>query len=579
MTHLLKHVLLAALVPVMLIGTSLGATLFPAGIDILKQELLLDAEPLTPEEIAGSSAFKASAYNRYIYTGHNKEQVWIKWSIHLPAPLKYQAVVFMDYPLSHYQSDLKNPRLHILKNGRIVETTSQTETFDNLMLPIPAHLEPGYYELLLSFTTDLKDFPLVPLIGSETEVRSMREKELATSQLTTGFMTGMILLSLFLYIQLRAPVFLWFSCCYTFGTLRACIRHYPSDLLPGIEQSSLMIAQLLLTVGAIFHYLFMCNLLNLKAHVPRLNRPLKWLILLLLAALPWQISHAGFLSSCYSFLIFIVYTTVLLCSLIHLIRRKSIHPGWIPWGWLATILGYLLVFLASFAFEPEVIRDLYRPALLIMCIETFLFGIYSGYKVREMSQQISESRAEALHAQLNPHFVFNVMNNLSGLDSLKKIDHISAEFAEFLRYILTSRLKKTVPLREEIDALKHYTAMDAIRFDQQATVEFLIPSELHSVRIAPLLLQPLLENALKHTRAQKLKPRITVSAQQQDKNSLRLCVENNGTWKEESRTDGTLTGLSNLKERLAVSYGKKGKLQFIHTTDQVCVTLIIPMRS
>ncbi len=545
------------------------------GIEFLGQYVLLDTENRTAQQILHAPGFSESPYGHLIRTASDTDHIWVKWEIEIKQPLSFSPVVFLEYPFPRFQSGMKAGYLYVAANGTIIASTRQDKSFESFLLPLPPDLPAGRYELLFSIQSSLHHYPFVPVLTSKSEIRLHQNRELVTTLPAIGFIGGIVLLGLFLFIQMRDSLFLWFSVCYTFESFRIALLHYPLPLFPAFEQLPHLSDQLLLTFGLISYYLFMRQLLSLHENTPRLNRMMQLMCLLLLVILPWQLLNPGFERCLATFYFSLPLSLFLLSALIKIIRNKSITPQWMPWGWLVTTSGYLLVFIASLFIKTATIRNIYNISLLIMCIETFLFGIYSGYKVRELKVQNSESRWEALHAQLNPHFVFNVMNNLGGLDSLQKVDRITADFAEFLRYILTSRLKKTVPLCAEIEALHHYIAMDSIRFDEEAEVSFNIPDTLQSVPIIPLLLQPLLENALKHTRAQKLVPNIGIEAEAYQKSGILLRVTNNGTWEKSSKAHGTATGIQNLQERLRLAYQGKAQLKFEHGNNFIAATISI----
>lgn len=173
-------------------------------------------------------------------------------------------------------------------------------------------------------------------------------------------------------------------------------------------------------------------------------------------------------------------------------------------------------------------------------------------RAETLAKENIRSQFEALKSQLDPHFLFNSMNTLAALiepdntDAQKYLEQLS----DVYRYVLLSRQKETVSLEEELDFVQSYIFLNKTRYRDNLIVENDIPEESLNRRVAPLSLQILVENALKHNVISKDKPltlRITV-----DRHGY-VVVENNVQKKNILEMEkSTKTGLQNIVNRYAL---------------------------
>ena len=114
--------------------------------------------------------------------------------------------------------------------------------------------------------------------------------------------------------------------------------------------------------------------------------------------------------------------------------------------------------------------------------------------------KLKEAELKLLKAQIQPHFLFNTLNNLYGLtlEKSNEAPNLVLRLSDILDYILYRCNEKYVPLNEEIKNLKNYIEIEKIRHTSRLRVEVSVPEENHPVKIAPLLLIPFVENAFKH---------------------------------------------------------------------------------
>jgi signal transduction histidine kinase len=194
--------------------------------------------------------------------------------------------------------------------------------------------------------------------------------------------------------------------------------------------------------------------------------------------------------------------------------------------------------------------------------------------VRERDLQLVEARSlaqtaqlTALRLQLNPHFLFNTLNAISTLIVTGRSgqgEQMLSKLCDFLRNALTADTTSTTPLGEELATIQTYLEIEAIRFGDRLSVQFVAPDELMETPVPSFVLQPLVENAIKYGVAPTSDPVIIRVTADASDGVLHLNVEDNGTHALEGRADkpsGTGVGLSNVRRRLEVLYGGKARLE------------------
>ncbi len=182
-----------------------------------------------------------------------------------------------------------------------------------------------------------------------------------------------------------------------------------------------------------------------------------------------------------------------------------------------------------------------------------------------LETRLAKSRLQALQMQLNPHFLFNTLNSIASLvhENPKASDEMITSLSEFLRLTLKTSDRSEVPLREEMDFLDHYLAIEQIRFGDRLCVEKRVEPALLGAQVPVLILQPLVENAIKHGIEKKLGPGVVTITAQRNGEALHLQVQDNGrglqTGSVGKISEGV--GLSNIRARLRELAGDSAALQ------------------
>jgi two-component system, LytTR family, sensor kinase len=219
-------------------------------------------------------------------------------------------------------------------------------------------------------------------------------------------------------------------------------------------------------------------------------------------------------------------------------------------------------------------------ALFNLIPTIFVISVYEGaYFFEEWKKNFQRSEAlakenirsqfQALKSQLDPHFLFNSLNTLSALIDPKNKDaqNYLEQLSDVYRYVLLSKQKETVTLREELDFVHAYIYLNKTRYRDNLLVQNDIPEEVMEQRVAPLSLQILVENALKHNVISKDKP-LTLSILA-DRHGY-IVVENN-IQKKNILERSTKTGLENIVNRYALLTARQ--VEISSTSDLFSVRL------
>jgi len=199
----------------------------------------------------------------------------------------------------------------------------------------------------------------------------------------------------------------------------------------------------------------------------------------------------------------------------------------------------------------------------------------------ELEKSLTEAKLQALQMQLNPHFLFNTLHAISSLvhKDAEAADRMISRLSDLLRYTLESTTSHEVPLHQELQILDRYLEIEQTRFGSRLTVVKQIAPEALSVPVPNLVLQPIVENAIKHGIEPHARPGvINVSASRQD-NTLVIEVRDNGKGlKEGPQREGV--GISNTRARLQQLYPSAHQFELVNGAEGgLTVRLAIPWRS
>ena len=201
-------------------------------------------------------------------------------------------------------------------------------------------------------------------------------------------------------------------------------------------------------------------------------------------------------------------------------------------------------------------------------------------RCQSVEQQLTNTRLTALRKQIEPHFLFNTLATVRRLHQTDPAAGAGmlAGFIDYLRRVLPMLECSEVPLEDELNLIRAYLAVIQIRMLGRLVVSLKIPDNLRQVRVPPLALATLVENAIKHGLAPLPSGgsiSVTASSQQ---GLLELVVADNGVGLKADSGGGTGIGLYNVRARLATLYGARATLQVqANRPSGVCATIKLPL--
>jgi hypothetical protein len=210
--------------------------------------------------------------------------------------------------------------------------------------------------------------------------------------------------------------------------------------------------------------------------------------------------------------------------------------------------------------------------LLVFGINLAFFQLaFAHRRTLRDERQLTDARAAAQHAQLealryqlNPHFLFNTLNSISSLIVTRRnedAEHMTNKLSTFLRSSLTCDPAGLVPLDDELALIEEYLDIEAVRFGDRLNVEIESDARAGHALIPSFLVQPLVENAIKHGVAPSRDTVTIIVAATLKHGQLCITVENDTVSRDDRvKTDGTGVGLMNVRQRLKAVYGERASL-------------------
>jgi len=222
----------------------------------------------------------------------------------------------------------------------------------------------------------------------------------------------------------------------------------------------------------------------------------------------------------------------------------------------------------------------------ILLCGAYCAAYYARYRERELAAsqlqgQLAHAQLQALRMQLNPHFLFNALNSISMLvrgGRNSEAVRMLAGLGDLLRGVLDEERPSEVPLREELDFLRRYLAIEQIRAGRlQVKVE--VAPELMEARVPNLILQPLVENAIRHGISRSSAAGLVEIGARRENGSLLLSVRDDGPGLSAEGGGREGVGLANTRARLARMYGDQQALELENAEGGgTRVTLRLPHR-
>jgi LytS/YehU family sensor histidine kinase len=202
-------------------------------------------------------------------------------------------------------------------------------------------------------------------------------------------------------------------------------------------------------------------------------------------------------------------------------------------------------------------------AVLLVCsmLESRKRLTFQRTETARLNEQLSKAQLNALRRQIEPHFLFNTLNAIAGLVREKRNDaavDMIAGLSDFLRRVVEDSDRQEVPLAEELEFTQKYLDIQKVRFADRLQISVDVPGDLLDAQVPSLILQPMVENAVKHGIAKRVQGGAIRIAAVRSNGTITLSVYNDGPsvalgW--ESANTGV--GISNVRTRLQSLYGSK----------------------
>lgn len=216
-------------------------------------------------------------------------------------------------------------------------------------------------------------------------------------------------------------------------------------------------------------------------------------------------------------------------------------------------------------------------------VYSLVFFLSLGLRITQQWQRTEKERVNAelafLKAQINPHFLFNTLNNIHSM-VLKKSENTSEAieiFADLMRFVIYETKNAYVPLMDKLQYLNNYIALQKMRLSSTVTVDFKVEGNPYPHQIAPMILSPFIENAFKYGVSTEKQSEIIIRIEVRD-HELLFSVKNSKFRQSDQLIESSQVGINNTIGRLNLIYPGKHKLNIAETESEYRVSLQIDLK-
>lgn len=283
--------------------------------------------------------------------------------------------------------------------------------------------------------------------------------------------------------------------------------------------------------------------------------------------------------------------------------NRNLRRLWLPllMGCLTSALVWTAIMVAIHfglgSFTPTHKADMTTITFLVALLNNYFIVIlwsllYFAYHFFEIGQtaRIARYKSEAaardaqlntLKGQINPHFMFNSLNNIRALmlEDVPRAREMVTKLSELLRYSMMHSEDKEVTLKEEISVVVDFLELCKIQYEHRLHYEITIDPDTESVRIPPMIIQILVENSVKHGISSRLEGGTIWVAAHLEENKLVMEVSNSGDWvhSTERKVENSGIGLPNIRRRLQLIYGESATMLLRQEELRVVARITIPI--
>ncbi len=242
-----------------------------------------------------------------------------------------------------------------------------------------------------------------------------------------------------------------------------------------------------------------------------------------------------------------------------------------------SVLAVCLIYLETEEFKWQMVYNLFSIMTLALLFSSAIKIAKDSFVRR---QEIKDAELKLLKAQLNPHFLFNTLNNLYGLSvvSSNKLPELMLKLSDLLRYSLYDTKEQLVPLEKEIKYIQNYVSLESIRLEDKTDIKLNISQNIPAFHIAPMLLIVFVENAFKHLGVTKNeKSMVFIDIQIRDSELQFSCVNTTTKGYVNMEKGKSGIGLSNAKKRLSLIYPNRHTLKVEDKEEEYSVDLTLKL--
>ncbi len=287
-----------------------------------------------------------------------------------------------------------------------------------------------------------------------------------------------------------------------------------------------------------------------------------------------------------------------------LIKAFHLKPPMVPkkW-WLLTIS--LICILVAFNLTNSAIAEwlhLYNPKTKVSVDKRFLInlvsdsplilvwvsvyyiwhyielGTHTEVQKVQLESLVKELELKTIKSHINPHFIFNALNSIRALvdENPERARTAITELSNILRSSMQAEKLETVPLERELNIVKDYLALEHIRFEDRLQIEYDIDEDTLDQPVPPMMLQTLVENAIKHGISKHKSGGLVRVVSDYRNNHHELIVQNSGTMS--MQDDGEGFGLSSTRNRLKLLFGQEASFSISETEEMVEAKIVMPVQ-
>ncbi len=230
----------------------------------------------------------------------------------------------------------------------------------------------------------------------------------------------------------------------------------------------------------------------------------------------------------------------------------------------------------------------FAMGLFYYIITIFIYYLYISFRnmeekiaqEAELKGLIRETELNLLKSQINPHFLFNSLNSISSLTitNPEKAQEMIIKLSDFLRYSIGQKEKQMVSLQDELHNISLYLDIEKTRFGEKLNFIIDVPEGCRSKLLPNMILQPLIENSIKHGVYESTEPITIWVTCKEEGNSMKITIKNNFDPEFRSKK-GTGTGLKNIQNRLKIIYQADYLLKVHRDDSMFCVSVSFPQNN